>query len=381
MGACICKTKVQQSVREYVTNALLLAIEGGRRDEVEALYNRFMRRDMNPPAFDVDERIITLQEVPLNALAYAVRAGQVEITQYLLETAHSSLRKLYETYQLIGRTPLDIACEYGFLQLVQYLLPIHLLEGEHLLRQPSPHESREELSIFTEKKEGTANVTPESTLRVAYPYQSAIHRACEHGHLEIVKYLYTQFKGKTAPQDCDISALDEKAGENCALIASRSGSLAMIRFLHEECSADFMHLNRRRENAIQVAVIGSKRKPGVSFLGCVKYLVETIGVDVTYEYEETLLICEDKSLVFYIENQLYLRGIIINKAKIDLDNSLTRKRTPRQLSKKSQDLDQKCKAIGSKFQLKDLFPDQSSKSEELSSIPHQTDNSGLITPP
>jgi len=378
MGVCVCKAKVQQSLREYVCNALLLAIENGKRAEVEGLYERFMRKEADSAAFDVDEVIIILQEVPLNALAYAFRAGQTEIAHFLLSHCSASLVQLYETYALIGRTPLDIASEYGFLSLVQYFLPIHLREGGKYRHTQSPHESMEEMSIFVEPKPRTTLLQSDVTLRVSSPYQPAVHRACEHGHLDVVKYLYEQFKGKQAPADCDINALDDKAGENCALIASRSGNLSMLRFLHEECSADFLCLNRRRENAIQIAVTGAKRKPGLSYLGCVKYLVEVVGVDVTYAYEETLLICEDKSMVFYLENQLYLRGIIVTKTKIDLDNSFSRKRTPRQMSKKSQEIDQRCRAQGSRFQIRELI--DASKSDDISSIPFHTEQSGMITP-
>ena len=362
---------------EYVSNALLLAIENGKQQEVESLYERFMRKDSGLAAFDVDEVILVLQEVPLNALAYAFRAGQTEIAHYLIRHCNSSLPLLYETYALIGRTPFDIACEYGFLSLVQYFLPIHLREGGKYLRSLSPHESREELSIFVEGPR-TVQLQAEVSLRVNSPYQPAVHRACEHDHIDVVKYIFQQFKGKQAPTDCDINAFDDKAGENCALIASRSGNLPMIRYLHEECSADFHCFNRRRESAIQIAVTGAKRKPALSYLACVKYLVETICVDVTYAYEETLLICEDKAMVFYLENQLYLRGIIVTKSKIDLDNSLSRRRSPRQMSKKSQDLDQKFRAQGTKFQIKELI--DASKSEDISSIPFQTEQSGLVTP-
>ena len=373
----MCKAKVRQSLHEYLCNSLLLAIENGKLEEVNALFHRFMRKEAPSFVFDVDEVIITLQEVPLNSLAYSFRAGQTEIAHFLLSNCSASLPKLYQTYQLIGRTPLDIACEYGFLSLVQYFLPIHIREGEKHRHSPSPHESLEEMSIFAAPKERTT-LSLQVDLRVASPYQPAVHRACEHGHIDVVRYLYQQFKDKPAPPDCDINAIDDKAGENCAFIAARSGNLPMIRFLHEECNADFHRLNRRRESAIQVAVTGAKRKPGLSYLACVKYLVETVGIDVTYAYEETLLICEDKSMVFYLENQLYLRGIIITKTKIDLDNSLSRKRTPRQMSKKSQELDQRVRAQGPNFQIRDLI--EASKSDDISSIPHQTDQSGLFTP-
>lgn len=294
---------------------------------------------------------------------------------FLVFQCSASVRKLYETYELIGRTPLDIACEYGFLSLVQFFLPIHLREGGKRLQMPSPHESLEEMSIFAQSPGKITQIRANGTLKTASPWQPAIHRACEQGHIEVVRYLFQQFQGKLPPADCDISAVDEKAGENCALVACRTGNLPIIRFLHEDCRADFKLLNRRRENAIQISVSGAKNRPGSCNLPCVKYLVETVSVDVAYAYEETLLICEDKALAFYLENQLYLRGILVTKTKIDLGNSLSRKRTPRQMTKKSQEIDQKVRAQGSNFQIRDLV--EASKSEDISSIPQQSDQTGF----
>jgi len=375
MGACVCKAKVHQNLHEYISNSLLLAIESGKLEEVQSLYARFMRKEGPSTAFDVDEVIITLQEVPLNALAYSFRAGQTEVARFLLSRGSASVHLLYATYALIGRTPLDIACEYGFLSLVQYFLPIHLQEGGKHRLTASPRESLEEMSIFVQSKAKVTQISADVTLKVSAPYQPAIHRACEQGHVDVVRYLFEQFRGKLAPADCDIAAVDEKAGENCALIACRSGNLPMIRFLHEECKADFHLLNKRRENAIQISVSGAKRRPGVSYLACVKYLVETVAVDVAYAYEETLLICEDKALAFYLENRLYLQGIFITKTKIDLEDSVSRKRTPRKMTKKSQEIDQKVRDQGSNFRIGDLI--EASESGNISSILRQSDLSGF----
>ena len=269
---------------------------------------------------------------------------------------------------------MDIVCEFGFLDLVQYLLSIHVREGARK-QEPSPQDSMEELSIFSEAiKHRATTLNPEASLRTVSPYQPPIHRACEHGHIEIVQWLYRHFKGRPPPRDFDINTVDEKAGENCALVAARCGDLDMIKVLYEECKADFHVLNRRRENAIQVAVTGSKRRLEVSFLGCLRYLIEKVGVDVTYEYEETLLICEDKTLIFYLETQLHQHGILTSKSKVDLENSLTRNRPRRQMTKKSQELEQRCRQIGTKFLLRDLFAD-TSRGEDISSIPEGKEGS------
>lgn len=381
MGACGCKSKVHQSLHEYICNSFLLAIESGRKGELEQLYFRFMKPQDSgeEPVFHVDDTIIVLQEVQLNALAYAFRAGQCHAARFLIEEGKASIRKLYDTYGQIGRTPMDILCEFGFLDLVEYFFPVHMRERDKEDKE-SMEGSGEELSIFSEKiNKKATTMKSEATLRIMSPYQPSIHRACEHGHIEVVKWLHNQFHGMLPPEEFDINAIDEKAGENCALIATRCGDFPLVRYLHEECNADFFRLNRRRENAVQVAVTGSKRKTDVSFLNIVKYLVEIVGVDITYEYEETLLICEDKALVYYLESQLHRRDILVTKSKVDLDNSLTRNRPRRQLSQRSQELDQRCRHLGDHFQLGELFP-EALREEEISSIPQLNEVSGRLTP-
>lgn len=360
---------------------MLLAIESGRKGELEQIYARFMKTEEvgEEPIFHVDDTIIVLQEVQLNSLSYAFRAGQCHAARFLIEEGRASIRKLYETYAQIGRTPMDILCEFGFLDMVQYFLPIHMRERESK-EVESGDEANEEMSIFDEKiNKKATTMKSEATMRILSPYQPSIHRACEHGHMDIVKWLHSQFHGQQPPEEFDINSTDEKMGENCGFMACRSGNFPLVRYLYEDCHADFFRLNKRRESALQVAIIGSKRRPDISFLNILKYLVEIIGIDVTYEYEETLLICEDKVLVYYLESQLHQRGVVASKCKVDLDNSLSRNRPRRQLSQRSQELDQKCRHLGDRFQLKELFP-EALKDEEISSIPQKSDESGRVTP-
>jgi len=373
MGACVRKGKSQQDLREQIRSSLLVAIENGRLEEVQRLYRRYMQRRQPPPTLDVDDKLLTLQEVPLSALAYAFRAGQSEIARFLIEEANASLKKLYETYQLINRSPLDIACEYGFLSLVQYFLPIHLQESCKWTQPEISTEGPDDLSLFADSQ-GRIKV------KAVVSVQPAVHKACEHGHLAVVKYLHELYRGKTPPTDCNVHEVDERAGENCALIAARTGNLTMIRYLHEVCTADFNKLNKRSETAIQIALIAAKRRPNGNFGGCIRYLVETVGVDLVYQYEETLLICEDKSLVDYLESRLASRGIVVSKWKIDQENSITRNRPERPVSEKSREFEARFKAVGANFQLRELFQELPSKSEDLSSIPLHSDTSGLVTP-
>lgn len=365
MGHCVCKNKAKCTTLDQIRDRVIAAIESGRVDVIEHCYEKYMLGTENAPALDVDEWIIELQSVKLNSLAYAFRAGQTEIVKFLLETAHASLSKLYAIYKQFNRTPVDLLCEYGFLTLLQYFLPIHLQEIGKAATSFPLNDSLEELSIFSDHK--TILLREKNEQPAAY--QPSIHRACEKGHLTVVQWLLEYFQGQTPPSDFDVNAVDDKAGENSAFVAARMGNIHLLKLLHSRSNVDFHLLNRRNENAIQVAATGSKRKDARSFYECIRYLVEVIGVDVTYNYEETLLICEDRALVGYLEGQLRSRGIDNTKEKLENEYSLTKNRGPRQVSKHSLEFERKLRHCG--FKIKDLVEDGPSRSY-ISSIPQKS---------
>ena len=54
---------MQQNMQEYICSALMIAIETGRLEDIKQLHAKYMRKDGQSPVFDVDEKIVTLQEV------------------------------------------------------------------------------------------------------------------------------------------------------------------------------------------------------------------------------------------------------------------------------------------------------------------------------
>lgn len=115
-------------------------------------------------------------------------------------------------------------------------------------------------------------------------------------------------------------------------------------------------------------MVGSKRRPNLPFYECVKYLVETVGVDITHEYEEMLLVCEDRRIVEYLENTLKIKGINISKKKVDEKYSLTRNRVPARMPSY---LEEKLSKVrGPSFGFRDLFREELDESDHMvSSIP------------
>lgn len=205
------------------------------------------------------------------------------------------------------RKPIDVICEAGDLAMLKYYLPLHLEHTAEINRETTEEES----SLFTSKRSKLKGI------KFMTPGRTAIQRACELQQIEIVKYLYTYFANKTPPPEFDVHFWDENTGENCALVAVRIGSIELITYLHEECGASFSTLNRLRENAIQVLTIAAKRRPQPKFLHCMKYLVEKVGVDISHNYEEVLLSCNDEEMVLYIESRLNNQGIVVTKSELE----------------------------------------------------------------
>jgi hypothetical protein len=145
-------------------------------------------------------------------------------------------------------------------------------------------------------------------------YDLAIHSACRAGMVSIVSYLFKFFKDKEyCPKEFDIYSKDECFGEDAGLVACRSGSFGLVKMLHESCRMDFKTLNANKENAIMVCVSGFNSNPSYSHFEILQYLVDVVGVDITYMYEELLFLAEGKEMVKYIEKELQKRGVIVLK--------------------------------------------------------------------
>lgn len=145
------------------------------------------------------------------------------------------------------------------------------------------------------------------------------------GHLHIIREIQDYFRVAKPPMELDVNAENEKTGENCGLIACRTGHFEMVKLLHEECKVDFTKLNKRQENAVQLVIIGSNQHPERNYYQVLMYLIEEVKVDITYRYEESLLLADDNNIIQYIEEQLKSKGILdVNKRVIDEENMIKR---------------------------------------------------------
>jgi hypothetical protein len=216
---------------------------------------------------------------------------------------------MHEQLSYLRKKPVDILIDDCNFEFLDYYLPIHLLYHREL--SILSNSEVESMSLFSRAKSSLPRVKHLVTL------QPSIHRVIEKGNMKALRYLLAYFQGKNAPSEFSVHALDETSGENSALVAVRAGNLKMMRFLHETCQVDFCILNRRRESALQVAAAASKKKPKVGFMLVIRFLVEEVGIEVTYNYEETLMLCEDRTILTYLEGKLGAQGIDVKKSELD----------------------------------------------------------------
>ena len=251
----------------------------------------------------VDYALIHIKSIFLSPLSYSVLTGNNIAFKFLYEKG-ASLVEMDKNLLGYKLNAIDIICERNYTSLLEYYLPIYL----------KSFDSRSEHSFCQDLTLNFSNHSEQSP----QSYSTPIHKACEKGFISIIIYLHKYFKDKKfIPRLFDINYTNEKTGEPCALIACRKGNFAMVKTLFEVCSADFHIRNRFEENAIIVCACAYKLNKKGDYLSIIKYLIEKVRLDVTYMYEELLMISDCEELVYYIENQLQVQNVFVTKEDVE----------------------------------------------------------------
>jgi hypothetical protein len=309
----------------------------------------------------IEDPILTIQgvsptQVQINALAYVTRLGNLQMFQYLHEHCGASLKGVRAVYAQVFKTPMDIVCEHGFYELLKYYLPKYLADTEPL----DSLNSSDEHSLSLQSKDQSL---PHAS--VASSTQLAVHRACEKSHMDIVRYLHEYFTNKKPPLELDLHSEDEGSGENSVLIACRIGSIKLLRYLYCEVGVSIHTLNKRKENAVQVAVAAAKKADAGRYYEIIRFLVEDAEIDVTYNYEETLMMVFDTRILSYLETQLLKVGVTaVRKQQLDDEYSLSKRRPAEKLNTSLN--------TGSRFNIAEIFKEELFSESYLSSITYKS---------
>lgn len=255
------------------------------------------------------ESVLNSPQIPLNNhllsfLAYAVWLGKASVYFYLVTKLNASIVEMDNIFYSLNTSTLTIICEKGYVDILKHYLPEYL---KHSFEHNTKNDFSSTLSFSQPKP------LMESHISSFTPVQ----QACLNGHISIIHFLNDYFSVLYPPFPLDVHSIDEATGENCALISVRSGNFVMMKLLHEGAKADFHIKNHHNEGALQILAASTKNNCALQFLECVMYLVDVIKVDVSYMYEETLLLLENKIIIKYIEEKLKSIGILATKKDLE----------------------------------------------------------------
>lgn len=256
--------------------------------------------------FTINSKLIIASSFFLAPLTYAFLIGNRKVFQYLHKNG-ACLFELTSTLEYIGIDPMYYICEQGHSEILNYYLPLYLENYSSDCEQNITLDLESQAPTKKSKK----NLTP-------------VQIACEKGNMQIIMALFKYFKDKPTPYIFDIEYPSEKNGENCALIACRKGNYPMIKFLHRFCNADFLKKNMYQENALIICTSYFKVSKKKEFIFCINYLLEQVNIDVTYMYEDLLLLAENKELIAIYEKKLKSFGIFTSKEEIEETQRLYR---------------------------------------------------------
>ncbi|OMJ95971.1 hypothetical protein SteCoe_529 [Stentor coeruleus] len=357
MGCCASAKNTSSSF--LYCKKLQEAIERNNIKALNEIHKTFSHEESKTM---IDEPFITIHELNMSPLAYALWVGRLNAFLHLHKKMGASLVAMENLFIQQGKTPLEILCLNGNLEVLQYYLPVFLSCAHPEIVPPAD----ESVSVDFQK-----STLVETKLNHTY---TPIHLACEHGNIHIIDFVFKYFKGKPIiPQILDLDFQDESSGENCALIACRKGNYPMVKFLNEVCGANFRVLNKRYENAVLITAAASKRRPTHNYYDVFVYLIDAVKLDITYMHEEVMLLLEDRTMIRFFESKLQRKGITSLKNTVEKKYEISRPNIP--ISKEELIIEEQ----GENFQLRKAIDDFDDNTQSvLSSI--QPEDFRPITP-
>ncbi|OMJ82814.1 hypothetical protein SteCoe_16411 [Stentor coeruleus] len=247
---------------------------------------------------EIDEPIIVIDKIMLNPLGYSLVSGRLNSFKSLIEDMGASVSIMEGMMERQDLNGLDLIIEKGYTDLLKYYLPIYKLAFPHKFTSIEDSETSCSIPYY----------------RISH--KTPLHLATERGYLDTLQILYTSFQNSFTPEKYNIHHVDEYSGENSALIACKKCHLSIVKFLSEQCNADFNLKSKRSESALHLAAFGSNTNKIEGF-EVIKYLVEEVKIDLTFQYEEILLILNDFRILEYIEQKLKAQGIICTKEEVE----------------------------------------------------------------
>jgi hypothetical protein len=247
--------------------------------------------------FEPDKPFFKVKTVEYNALGLSILVSDLKLMKTLHRNFSASFSFLDDLMRNQNKQLIQVFIKHFNEGVMEYYLPI-FLESETKNRFNEVERSLD-FSGFS--------LNP---CKRIHPLRYAV----KHDSLPFIKFIVSQFRQCQPPECFNIHSIDEETGENCALLSCRFGSLPLVEYLHKQ-NCNFHISNKYGETALNLSLVPrSKGKPRVSVL---PFLVEVVGLDITKNYEETLILCKNSAMTEYIEEKLRQKGIFDTKQNVE----------------------------------------------------------------
>lgn len=274
--------EIQKSI---IVNSIIDSIERNDCSRVKEYLELYANLDKSSLSQIKDKEIITYREMTFNILSFSLWIGRSLSFLYCLDRLHCSFDSMQISFQNKHIIPINYICEQGLIESFKVYLPYYLAYLESL------NTSQKSFSARLDKQKDNYAIS-----------SNAAQLACYSEHIAILCYINDYFLNSNPPKELDLHYIDESTGENCALIACRSGNLALLKVLHEKIRANFSIFNYKNEGALQVMAEATKFNCEKVFLPCFIYLIEVVKLDLNDHYYEISDSLADIEILQYLES-------------------------------------------------------------------------------
>lgn len=261
--------------------------------------------------FNVDFSLFPYMESKsVNILALAFIYGRLDLVKYLHDSLNASFEEMEKSLKKIGLSGMGLIFNNNFLDLFNYYVPTYL-ESKSKHRTSKQTKPINE-TLVLERSQRTENFQklPENPKEKF----TLVQQACIKGNLMMIKATSDLCASmKTTPKQFDIHYIEKKSGLNCALLACKSGNYNMIKFLHSQYQANFDLLNVSGENCIQIMAAQAIKFRLLDFYQCLVYLIDTVKVNIKYNYEESLILLNAMVASEYFIKKLKEVGVFVDE--------------------------------------------------------------------
>lgn len=260
---------------------------------------------------DINSIMIRFGTLNCNPLGYALTKGKLDSFKYIYTRMGGLIQTMEEIFNCQGYRSIDLLCMQGHMHMIKFYLPVY-----KSIFIDSPEKSQKDL-------QDTYSFASSASL-VALPSfkYTPIQYACLYENLNLVRFFVQYFNNKPLPYLFDLDYQNELSGENCALISCKVGNYKLMKFLHEECKANFHVLNKREENALLILAAASNKVDYCDYLMCFRYLISIIKIDPRYKYEEIVILLNNYKILEILYEALEPYEIFPDKVQLEKMNTI-----------------------------------------------------------